>query len=43
VTTRSLKGQARMGFTAEISSTEQLLRALSVIRQVDGVMEVRRQ
>jgi GTP pyrophosphokinase len=43
VTTRSMKGQARMGFTAEISSTEQLLRALSVIRQVDGVMEVRRQ
>ena len=43
VSTRSMKGQARMEFTAEVSSTEQLLRALAIIRQVVGVMEVRRQ
>ena len=43
VSTRSMKGQARMEFTAEVSSTEQLLRALAIIRQVEGVMEVRRQ
>ncbi len=43
VSTRSVKGQARMEFTAEISATEQLLRALAIIRQVEGVMEVRRQ
>jgi GTP pyrophosphokinase len=43
VNTQSAKGHARMEFTAEISSTAQLLKALSVIRDVDGVMEVRRQ
>ncbi|MGI4849437.1 MAG: RelA/SpoT family protein [Janthinobacterium lividum] len=43
VSTQSVKGQARMGFTAEIGATAQLLRALSVIRDVDGVIEARRQ
>lgn len=43
VSTQSAKGHARMAFTAEISSTAQLLKALGVIREVDGVQEVRRQ
>jgi len=43
VSTQSAKGQARMAFTAEIGSTAQLLKALTVIREVDGVMEARRQ
>ena len=43
VSTQSMKGQARMGFTAEIASTAQLLKALTVIREVKGVMEARRQ
>ncbi len=42
VSTRSNKGQATMSFTGEISSTEQLQRALKVIREVKGVIEVRR-
>ena len=42
VSTQSIKGQARMGFTAEIGSTAQLNKALQVIREVDGVLEVRR-
>jgi GTP pyrophosphokinase len=42
VSTQSSKGQARMGFTAEIESTEQLQRALSVIREVKGVLEASR-
>lgn len=42
VSTQSAKGHARMAFTAEISSTAQLLKALGVIREVDGVQEVRR-
>ena len=42
VSTRSSKGQAFMSFTGEISSTEQLQRALTIIREVKGVMEVRR-
>ncbi|MEC5216388.1 GTP pyrophosphokinase [Actimicrobium sp. GrIS 1.19] len=42
VSTQSAKGQARMAFTAEIGSTAQLQKALSVIREVDGVTEVRR-
>jgi GTP pyrophosphokinase len=43
VSTQSAKGHARMAFTAEISSTAQLLKALTVIRDVEGVMDVRRQ
>lgn len=43
VSTQSAKGHARMAFTAEISSTAQLLKALTVIREVEGVAEVRRQ
>ncbi|MDP9108934.1 MAG: TGS domain-containing protein, partial [Pseudomonadota bacterium] len=42
VSTQSAKGQARMAFTAEIGSTAQLQKALSVIREVEGVLEVRR-
>ncbi len=42
VSTRSVKGQAIMSFTGEISSTEQLTRALNVIRDVKGVLEVKR-
>ncbi|CAM8628024.1 SpoT Guanosine polyphosphate pyrophosphohydrolases/synthetases [Oxalobacteraceae bacterium] len=42
VSTRSSKGQALMSFTGEISSTAQLQRALTIIREVKGVMEVRR-
>jgi len=43
VSTQSMKGQARMGFTAEIGSTAQLQKALAVIREVKGVLEARRQ
>lgn len=42
VSTRSSKGQATMSFTGEIGSTEQLQKALKVIRDVKGVIEVRR-
>jgi GTP pyrophosphokinase len=43
VSTQSAKGQARMAFTAEISSTAQLQKALMIIREVSGVLEVQRQ
>lgn len=43
VKTQSIKGQARMEFTAEIASTGQLRKALGVIRDVSGVLEARRQ
>lgn len=43
VSTQSAKGHAKMSFTAEITSTAQLLKALNIIREVDGVTEVRRQ
>ena len=44
VSTQSLKGQARMSFTAEIASTSQLLKALNSIREeVKGVHDARRQ
>ncbi|WP_151634062.1 RelA/SpoT family protein [Noviherbaspirillum aerium] len=42
VSTQSAKGQARMSFTAEISSTAQLQKALGIIRDVTGVLEVQR-
>ncbi|MEO0318287.1 MAG: hypothetical protein RL404_1964 [Pseudomonadota bacterium] len=42
VSTRSVKGQAIMSFTGEISSTEQLTKAMNVIREVKGVLEVKR-
>ena len=42
VSTQSAKGQARMAFTAEIGSTAQLQKALTVIRDVDGVLDARR-
>jgi len=42
VSTQSAKGQARMAFTAEIGSTEQLLKALAIIREVRGVIDARR-
>ncbi|HJW54126.1 MAG TPA: bifunctional (p)ppGpp synthetase/guanosine-3',5'-bis(diphosphate) 3'-pyrophosphohydrolase [Burkholderiaceae bacterium] len=43
VSTQSARGQARMAFTAEIGSTAQLLKALAVIHEVNGVLEARRQ
>lgn len=43
VNTQSAKGQARMSFTAEIGGTAQLQKALTVIHEVRGVLEVRRQ
>ncbi len=42
VNTQSAKGQAKMSFTAEINGTSQLQKALTVIREVGGVQEVRR-
>ena len=42
VSTQSAKGQARMSFTAEVTSTEQLQKAIKTIREVKGVQEVRR-
>ena len=42
VSTQSAKGQARMAFTAEIGATAQLAKALSIIGEVKGVLEVRR-
>jgi GTP pyrophosphokinase len=42
VSTQSSKGQARMSFTAEISSTAQLQKALLVIREVNGVLQAQR-
>jgi GTP pyrophosphokinase len=42
VSTQSAKGQARMAFTAEIGSTAQLVKALNVIREVNGVLEAKR-
>lgn len=42
VSTQSAKGQAKMSFTAEISSTEQLQKALTSIRDVKGVLQVMR-
>jgi GTP pyrophosphokinase len=43
VSTQSTKGHARMAFTVEISSTAQLQKAMAVIREVTGVLEVKRQ
>jgi len=43
VSTQSAKGQARMSFTAEIGSIKQLQKALTVLREVSGVQDVRRQ
>ena len=37
------KGQARMTFTAEIGSTQQLHKALLAIMEVNGVQQARRQ
>ncbi len=42
VNTQSAKGQAKMSFTAEINGTSQLQKAMTVIREVGGVQEVRR-
>lgn len=43
VSTQSAKGHARMAFTAEIGATEQLQRALQVLREVKGVLDAKRQ
>ena len=42
VNTQSSKGTAKMVFTAEISSTGQLQKALAAIAEVKGVQEARR-
>ncbi len=42
VKTHSAKGQARMSFTAEINGTSQLQKAMLVIGDVGGVLEVHR-
>jgi GTP pyrophosphokinase len=42
VNTQSHKGMARMSFTAEIGSTEQLQKALLSIREVKGVQDAKR-
>ncbi len=42
VHTQSSKGQARMSFTAEVSSTDGLNKAIQMIREVPGVMDVKR-
>lgn len=42
VNTQSVKGLARMSFTAEIPSTAHLQKALKVIREITGVLEVER-
>ena len=43
VSTQSAKAHARMAFTAEIASTAQLQKALTIIREVTGVLEAKRQ
>ncbi|MDL2284833.1 bifunctional (p)ppGpp synthetase/guanosine-3',5'-bis(diphosphate) 3'-pyrophosphohydrolase [Oxalobacter sp. OttesenSCG-928-P03] len=42
VNTQSNKGQARMSFTAEVSSTDSLNKAIQMIREVPGVLDVKR-
>lgn len=42
VSTQSNKGQARMTFTAEVSSTDNLNKATQMIREVQGVLDVKR-
>ena len=42
VHTQSHKGQARMSFTAEIASTDNLGTALQMIGEINGVIEVKR-
>jgi len=42
VNTQSSKGLARMSFTAEVSSTEGLNKAIQMIREVSGVQDVQR-
>ena len=42
VHTQSHKGQARMSFTAEISSADNLGKALQMISEINGVVEVKR-
>jgi GTP pyrophosphokinase len=43
VATQSSKGHAHMSFTGEISSTDQLQRALNLILDIQGVMQAKRQ
>ncbi len=42
VRTQSSKGQARMAFTVEIVSTDSLNKAIQMISEVGGVMQVKR-
>ena len=43
VSTQSSKGHARMAFVVEIAATAQLQKALTVIREVGGVIDAKRQ
>ncbi|MCU1415825.1 MAG: bifunctional (p)ppGpp synthetase/guanosine-3,5-bis(diphosphate) 3-pyrophosphohydrolase, partial [Microbacteriaceae bacterium] len=43
VSTQSAKGQARMTFVVEIGATAQLQKALTVLREVSGVIDAKRQ
>ena len=43
VATQSSKGHAHMSFTGEISSTDQLQRALNLILDIQGVLQAKRQ
>jgi GTP pyrophosphokinase len=43
VSTQSAKGEAKMAFTAEITSTAQLQKAVMILRDVTGVVQVVRQ
>jgi GTP pyrophosphokinase len=43
VATQSNKGHAHMSFTGEISSTDQLQRALNLILDIQGVLQAKRQ
>ena len=43
VSTQSSKGHAHMSFTGEISSTDQLQRALNLILDIQGVLQAKRQ
>lgn len=42
VNTQSAKSQAKMSFTVELGGTAQLKKALTVLQEVNGVLEVRR-
>jgi len=42
VSTQSQRGEARMGFTAEVRDAGDIARVCSLLREVSGVIAVRR-